>query len=148
MESRGSSPCSQTLGFEPWTFILSQLSTLDTFEQYFSKNHFNIILRPTHWFQLFSNQFRNVFGQPSLYSDWLRAGRLGFDSRWGQENFLFDAVSRPALGPTHPPIQWVPVALLWVDRETDHSPASSAKVKECLDLYLHSPICLHGVVLS
>jgi hypothetical protein len=33
-------------------------------------------------------------------------------------------------------------------READHSPLSSAEVKECVELYLHSPIRLHGVVLS
>jgi len=27
-------------------------------------------------------------------------------------------------------------------------PPSSAEVKEWVELYLHSPICLHGVVLS
>jgi hypothetical protein len=51
-------------------------------------------------------------------------------------------VSRTALGPTRPPIQWVPGALsLGVKqpgREADQSPPSSAKVKECVDLYLHS----------
>jgi hypothetical protein len=60
--------------------------------------------------------------------------------------------SRMALGPTQPPIQWVPGALsLGVRRparEADHLPPSSAEVKECVELYLHSPICLHGVVLS
>jgi hypothetical protein len=34
------------------------------------------------------------------------------------------------------------------EREADHSPPSSAEVKECVDLYLHSPIRPHGVVLS
>jgi hypothetical protein len=33
-------------------------------------------------------------------------------------------------------------------READHSPPSSAGVKEFVELYLHSPIHLHGVVLS
>jgi hypothetical protein len=33
-------------------------------------------------------------------------------------------------------------------READHSPPSSAKVNECVELYLHSPLRLHGVVLS
>jgi hypothetical protein len=33
-------------------------------------------------------------------------------------------------------------------RGADHSPTSSAEVKECVKLYLHSPIRLHGVVLS
>jgi hypothetical protein len=31
-------------------------------------------------------------------------------------------------------------------READHSPSSSAEVKEWVELYLHSPIRLHGVV--
>jgi hypothetical protein len=42
-------------------------------------------------------------------------------------------VSRTALGPTQPPVQWVPVAVsLGVKRpvrEADHSPPSSAEVK-------------------
>jgi hypothetical protein len=33
-------------------------------------------------------------------------------------------------------------------READHSPPSSAEVKECVELYLHSPLHLPGVVLS
>jgi hypothetical protein len=48
--------------------------------------------------------------------------------------FLFTTVSRTALGLTQPPIQWIPGALsLGVKRpglEADHSPPSSAKVKE------------------
>jgi hypothetical protein len=57
-----------------------------------------------------------------------------------------------ALGPTQPHIQWVPGALsLEVKqpgREADHSPPSSAEVKECVELYLNSSIRLHGDVLS
>jgi hypothetical protein len=33
-------------------------------------------------------------------------------------------------------------------READHSPTSSAEVKEWVELYLHSSVYLHGVVLS
>jgi len=33
-------------------------------------------------------------------------------------------------------------------READHSPPSSAEVKEQVEINLHSPIRLHGVVLS
>jgi hypothetical protein len=47
--------------------------------------------------------------------------------------FLFTTASRPALGPTQPPIQWIPGALsLGVKltrREADHSPPSSVEVK-------------------
>jgi hypothetical protein len=54
-------------------------------------------------------------------------------------------------GPIQPPIQWVPGAfslgLRQPGREDDHSPPSGAEVKECVELYLHSPILLHGVVL-
>jgi hypothetical protein len=56
------------------------------------------------------------------------------------------------LGPTQPPIQWVAGSLsLGVkrpDREANRSPPSSAEVKEWVELYLHSPIRLHGLVLS
>jgi hypothetical protein len=41
-----------------------------------------------------------------------------------------------------PPIQWVPEALSlgvkWPGHEADHSHPSSAEVRECVDLYLHS----------
>jgi hypothetical protein len=57
--------------------------------------------------------------------------------------FLFTTESVTALGPTQPPIQWIPWALsLEVKRpgrEADHSPPSSAEVEECVELYLHSP---------
>jgi hypothetical protein len=47
--------------------------------------------------------------------------------------FLFTTASRLALGSAQPPIQWVPGALsLGVklpEREADHSPPSSAEVK-------------------
>jgi hypothetical protein len=57
----------------------------------------------------------------------------GFESRQGLGIILFTTASRPTLGPTQPPIQWVPGALsLGVKvsgREADHSPSSSAEVK-------------------
>jgi hypothetical protein len=45
-------------------------------------------------------------------------------------------------------IRAVSLGLKWPGREADHSPPSSAEVKECVELYLHSQIRRHGVVLS
>jgi hypothetical protein len=49
-------------------------------------------------------------------------------------NFFFTTASKMALGPTQPPIPWVLGALSlgvkWPGREADHSPPSSAEVKE------------------
>jgi hypothetical protein len=47
----------------------------------------------------------------SQYSVWLRTGRPGFDPRQRQRVFPLTPASRPALGPTQPPVQWVPGAL-------------------------------------
>jgi hypothetical protein len=67
-------------------------------------------------------------------------GVLGFDSQRWLGIFPITA-SRTALGPNQPPIQWVPGALsLGIKRprcEADHSPPSSAEVKERVELYLH-----------
>jgi hypothetical protein len=56
--------------------------------------------------------------------------------------FLFTTASRTALGATQSAIQWiVGVVSLEVKRpgcEADHSPPSSAEIKECVDPYLHS----------
>jgi hypothetical protein len=55
---------------------------------------------------------------------------LGFDSQWELGIFLFTTTSRIALGPT----QWVLGALSLgikqLGHEADHSPPSSAQVKE------------------
>jgi hypothetical protein len=69
----------------------------------------------------------------SRYSACLRSGRSGFDSQRGLGIFLFNAASRTALGPTQPPILRPPEALSLevrrTEREADHSPPSSAEVK-------------------
>jgi hypothetical protein len=79
-------------------------------------------------------------------------GALWFDSRRGLGIFLFITASRTALEPTQPPIQWVSGVLsLGVKRpgrEADHLPPSSAEVKECVELYLYTPVRLHGMELS
>jgi hypothetical protein len=67
---------------------------------------------------------------------------LGFDSRWGLRIFLFITMSRMVLGPTQPPIQWMPGSLSlgvkWLRHEADHSPPSSAEVKNASS-YISTP---------
>jgi hypothetical protein len=62
--------------------------------------------------------------------------------------FSFSEMSRPALGPTQPPVQWVPgflpcgkLARAWFD----HSPPSTAWIKNEWSYAFTSPICLHGL---
>jgi hypothetical protein len=66
-------------------------------------------------------------------SDGLRAGRPGFDSRQGQEIFLYSTASRQVLGSTQPPTQWVPGLFPWgIKRpgsEADYSPPTIDEVK-------------------
>jgi hypothetical protein len=68
------------------------------------------------------------------------------------KNVHFSMLSRPALGPTQPSIQWVPGALPPVakrpGREADYSTPNSSGGQENLDLYIHSPMRLYGVVLN
>jgi hypothetical protein len=58
------------------------------------------------------------------------------------KNFLFSASSRPDLGPTQPPIQWVPGSLSpgikRQGREADYSPPASAEVMK-LWIYTSTP---------
>jgi hypothetical protein len=79
-------------------------------------------------------------------------GQDEFNCRQGLGIFLFTTASRTALAPTQSPIQWVQGAIsLGVERsgcKADYSPPSSPEVKECVELYLPSPIRLRGVVLS
>jgi hypothetical protein len=110
----------------------------------------------TEW-TLITNQSENFFTSCCDSSVGIALGYrldnqvLGFDSLQGLEIFL-TTMSRTALGPTQPPIQWVPGALsLEVKQpgcEADHSPPSSAEVKNVWSYTSTPPIHLHGMVLS
>jgi hypothetical protein len=60
--------------------------------------------------------------------------------------FYFSISSRPVLGPTQPPIQWVRGIKCPV-RKAHHSHPDSAEVKK-MWIYTSLPILLHGVVLN
>jgi hypothetical protein len=82
--------------------------------------------------------------QRSRYSDWLWAGwQRGRSSSPGRvKNFLFFTSSRPALGSTQPPIQWVrgtpSPGEKRQGREADHWPPTSAEVKK-IRIYTSTP---------
>jgi hypothetical protein len=79
----------------------------------------------------------------SIVSTGWTTGRSRFDPRQRQRIFPLASVSRPALGPTQPPVQWV----TWVlspgvtrpGRDADHSPPCSAEIENDYELYLLSP---------
>jgi hypothetical protein len=83
---------------------------------------------------------------------WLDDQGSGFQWPATAGNFFFTTASRTALGPTQPPIQWVPGApslgVQWPGREADNSPPASAEVKNGWSYTSTPPIRLHGVVLS
>jgi hypothetical protein len=63
----------------------------------------------------------------------------GIDSRWKRD---FPHLSRPALRPTQPPLQWVPGlpgGKVRPGRDADPLLPSSAEVKNRVELHLYSP---------
>ena len=104
--------------------------------------------QPTHYTDSYSgshNRFdtvsKRVMGRDSVVgiAPRYRLDGPGIKSRWGRD---FSKPSRPALGPTQPPIQWIPGLFPGVKRPgrgVDHPPSSSARVKEKVELYLYSP---------
>jgi hypothetical protein len=79
-----------------------------------------------------SSSTRSRISSGSIVSDYgLDDRAIGVRSPAG--DFPLSSVSRPALGPTQPPVQWVPGVLspgvkARPGRDVDHSPPSSAEV--------------------
>jgi hypothetical protein len=70
---------------------------------------------------------------------------MWFDSRRGLGILLFETMSRPVLGANPDPYQ-MGTRGPFAGRKAGHSPLSVVEVKEWVELYLHSPVRLHGVV--
>jgi hypothetical protein len=103
-------------------------------------------LKCTHSFSFLKLNSREP-GQLSRYSEGLRAGRPGFNSRQGQETFLYTGSGAyPAFLSSGYRGRALSSEVKHPRREADYSP-SSAEVKNG-DLYLHFPICRHGMVLN
>jgi hypothetical protein len=89
-------------------------------------------------------QHSSFYAHENLDLNWLRGGRRRVQSSSPSrvKNFLFSTSSRPALGPTQPPIQWILGALSpGIKRQghdADHSPPTSAEVKK-MWIYTSTP---------
>jgi hypothetical protein len=76
-----------------------------------------------------------VMPYPKLLTKFTLLRSIYFAEHFALERiFLLAPASRPALGPTQPPVQWVPGVLspggkARPGRDADHSPPSSAEVK-------------------
>jgi hypothetical protein len=78
---------------------------------------------------------------------WLRAG-WARSSRQGQEIFLYPTASRLRLGPSQTPNEWVPGTLSPTVKRPGHESDLLLQPRSRMgELYLHSPICLHGMML-
>ena len=97
----------------------------------------------THWITYPHTYLRTGIAQSLLR---LATGRTVQGLNSGKENIFlsFSLPSRPALGPTQPPVQWAPGffpggkaagVLRWLPTPT------SSEVKETADLHLYSPLC-------
>jgi hypothetical protein len=101
--------------------------------QRFRKKHNASVSRAEDWGSTYHWNAGNLYLPTTLhvsrvtqYSVWLRAGRGSIPGR-GERIFPLASVSRPALGPTQPSVQWVPGGACpggkaRPGRDPDHSP--------------------------
>jgi hypothetical protein len=112
------------------------------------KNH-TIYNSPTkeHRFEFYPFRKKSCYSSAVL----LRAGWLGFNSRQGQEIFFYSTASRLAQDPTQLLIQWVPGLFPrgWSRQGVKLTTHLHLVLRSrMVELYLQSPIHLHGVVLN
>jgi hypothetical protein len=84
-------------------------------------------------------------GKLSRFSDGLRAAQPGFDSRQGQEIFLYSIGPKQVMGTTHFPIQWVLGALSFVVKRlgSEADPLLDlVQMSRMVELYIPSPVRL------
>jgi hypothetical protein len=100
-------------------------------DQWTSRKCTNISVHKIHiTFIILREYFLRVLLNRSRYSDWLRTRRRGRSSSTGRtKNFFFYTASRQTMGPTQPPIQWVPGSLS-PGRKAHHSPPARVEVKK------------------
>jgi hypothetical protein len=108
------------------------MNAVHTLRTYFHKVSSNIFLSSTHRYLKWSLPF--ISRDSTVLWRWAKGWMIaGSSSERGWEFFFFTTASRQALGPTQPPIQWVPgvisLAIKLPGREADQSPPSSAEVK-------------------
>jgi hypothetical protein len=112
--------------------------------------HVCVCIRHDPWPQ-FRKQKRKFLNYWKKFQLGLGLDDWGFGSRQGLGIILFTTASKPALGSTQPPIQWVPGALSLAvqrpGREADHS-HSSAEVRNAWSCISIPTIYLRGVVFS
>jgi hypothetical protein len=163
-----------TLTFSVFPFVKLDLMISKVAVSYFLKYR-STALR-VKWRQMYILQsFLHTFKNVGLYMSMISKGRSSINGKFitykvsfikitnpyfpliicSMGIFLFTTASRTALAhppPPQPPIQWVPGALsLGLNRsvrEVDHSPPSSARVKNAWSYNCTPPIRRHSVMLS
>jgi hypothetical protein len=85
--------------------------------------------------------FSTLFSNESRASSVGIATGYGLDCRWGLGTFRHSVQTGSGAHPTSYPMGTgaISLGIKRPGREADHSPPSSAEVKEWVDLYLHSP---------
>jgi len=96
----------------PWTQVAKSLSTVHCIWREHSTDVEDtaqpavVVIRGGRWWALSisAGSFITEVGRVAQYSECYGMDGPGIESRWGRD---FPHLSRPALGPTQPPVQWV-----------------------------------------